>query len=222
MDIEINSLKRKILHDEVIVESNRAPWQDILSVYAARVSNGNEEEVMTMNKEKKKILREVFWDMNTITTDLKIEKHTKRTIDSRDDFELTEGGISQRPTSAMEKYQVDIETESTTKVLHIFINRVNPNSLLDKYNFTEEQRKQYEELMKDEHNSLWSAVIYGTYGSSGEITEWKKRGKEWFNIRLGTSSKQISNAGCLVTFIAMSKRTGPFLPWFAMQKALSR
>ena len=203
MDSEINSLKRKILHDEVIVESNRAPWKDILSVYAARVSNGNEEEVMTMNKEKKKILREVFWDMNTITTDLKIEKYTKRTIDSRDDFELTEGGISQRPTSAMEKYQVDIETESTTKVLHIFINRVNPNSLLDKYNFTEEQRKQYEELMKDEHNSLWSAVIYGTYGSSGEITEWKKRGKEWSNIRLGTSSKQISNAGCLVTSIAI-------------------
>ena len=60
-----------------------------------------------------------------------------------------------------------------------------------------------EELMKDEHNSLWSAVIYGTYGSSGEITEWKKRGKEWSNIRLGTSSKQISNAGCLVTSIAI-------------------
>ena len=43
-------MKRKILHDEVIVESNRAPWKDILSVYAARVSNGNEEEVEISDK----------------------------------------------------------------------------------------------------------------------------------------------------------------------------
>ncbi len=203
MDYKIISLKKTILHDEVVIESNKAPWKDILSVYAARVSNGNEKEVMTMTPEKKKILREVFWDMNKITTDLKVEKYTKKTIDSRDDFELTEGGLSQRPTSIKNNYEVDVETENTKKVLHIFINRINPNSLVEKYNFNDVQRKQYEELMKDEHNTLWSAVIYGTYGFSGELTEWKKRGKEWSNIRLGTSSKQISNAGCLVTSIAI-------------------
>ncbi len=209
MEYKIKSLEKSIVHDEVVIDSDKAPWKDVLSVYAARVSNGNEEEVMTMNQEKEKILREVFWDMHTITTELKIEKYTKKTIDSRDDFELTDGGLSKKPTSALDKYEVDVETTTTKNILHIYIRRNNPNSLIEKYNFNEVQRNQYEELMKDEHNNLWSSVIYGTYGSSGELTEWKKRGKEWSNIRIGTSSKYISNAGCLVTSIAiLIKKSG--------------
>lgn len=220
MEYKIKSLEKTIVHDEVVIESDKAPWKDALSVYAARVSNGNEEEVMTMNQEKKKILREVFWDMHTITTELKLEKYTKKTIDSREDYDLVEGRLSQKSNPSFDKYEVDVETTETRNVLHIYVRRNNPNSLIAKYNFNEVQRKQYEELMKDEHNNLWSAVIYGTYGSSGEITEWKKRGKEWSNIRLGTSSKYISNAGCLVTSIAIlikksevpTKNIQPFNP----------
>ena len=220
MEYKIKSLEKTIVHDEVVIESDKAPWKDVLSVYAARVSNGNEEEVMTMNQEKKKILREVFWDMHTITTELKLEKYTKKTIDSREDYDLVEGRLSQRTNSSFDKYEVDVETTETRNVLHIYVRRNNPKSIIEKYNFNEVQKKQYEELMKDEHNNLWSSVIYGTYGSSGEITEWKKRGKEWSNIRLGTSSKYISNAGCLVTSIAIlvkksevpTKNIQPFNP----------
>ena len=60
MDGKIADIERREIHDEVIIESNQAPWKDILSVYAVRVSNGNTEEVMTITPEKKKILEEVF------------------------------------------------------------------------------------------------------------------------------------------------------------------
>lgn len=53
-----------------------------------------------------------------------------------------------------------------------------------KYSFNEDRNKQYDEISSEKYLSLWSSVIYGVYGSSGEITEWKQKGKEWSNIRL--------------------------------------
>lgn len=39
------------------------------------------------------------------------------------------------------------------------------------YGFNDNQNKQYLELTKYDYLTLRSSVIYGTYGSSGEITE---------------------------------------------------
>ena len=44
-------------------------WRDVLAVYAVRTTtdNASPDEVATLTEEKMEILREIFWDMNTIT-----------------------------------------------------------------------------------------------------------------------------------------------------------
>lgn len=90
----------------------------------------------------------------------------------------------------------------------------------NKYNFNENQIKQYDEISGEKYLSLWSSVIYGVYGSSGEITEWKQYGKEWSNIKIGNTNSTIGDIGCLVTSISIlikksdipTKNVYPFNP----------
>ena len=204
MDARILDIERREIHDEVVIESNQAPWKDILSVYAARVSNGNEEEVMTITPEKKKILEEVFWDMNYVTYETKVEKYKVKTIDSRVHVELSGNSHYQRPTASdIKHYDVETESETEKRVLHIYINSKSPSELITKYNFTETQLKQYQELSSDKYTTIWASAIYGVYGSSGEISTWKQKGREWSNIRIGNTSKTIGDVGCLVTSVSI-------------------
>ena len=48
---------------------SRAVWQEILAVYAVKVSADpdNAQDVAIVTEEKKEILKDVFWDMNEIT-----------------------------------------------------------------------------------------------------------------------------------------------------------
>ena len=52
--------------DSAVIISN---WRDVLAVYAVRTTtdNASPDEVATLTEEKMEILREIFWDMNTIT-----------------------------------------------------------------------------------------------------------------------------------------------------------
>ena len=210
MDGKIADIERREIHDEVIIKSNQAPWKDILSVYAVRVSNGNNEEVMTITPEKKKILEEVFWNMNYLTYETKVEKYKVKTIDSRVHVELSGNSHYQRPTASdIKHYDVESESEVEKRVLHININSKPPSELISKYNFNATQLKQYEELSSDKYITMWASAIYGVYGSSGEIATWKQKGREWSNIRIGNTSKTIGDVGCLVTSVSiLIKKSG--------------
>lgn len=202
MDDKISDIEKKEIYDVVVIESNQASWKDILSIYAVKVSNGNKEEVMTITPEKKKILEQIFWDMNTITYETKLEKYTSNTIDSRFNTELNDN-FQKSPLSNSN------HNDENKRVLHIYISTVFSDILKNKYNFSDEQLKQYEELSSDKYASMWSSAIYGVYGSSGEISTWKQRGREWSNIRIGNTSKTIGDVGCLVTSIAiLIKKSG--------------
>ena len=75
--------------------------------------------------------------------------------------------------------------------------------LKTKYNFNATQLKQFEELSSDKYTTMWASSIYGVYGSSGEISTWKQKGREWSNIRIGNTSKTIGDVGCLVTSVSI-------------------
>lgn len=198
MDARIEQIKSMNPHEELIIDSNKADWKDILALYAVRISNGNnEQDVMTIDAEKKKILKEVFWDMNTITYEVKTEKYESSSIGTLKKPELSLNSNYQRPTPPAES-----QTEEK-KVLHININGQSPDSLKNKYSFSDSQNKQYVELTSEKYLTLWSSVIYGVYGSSGEITEWKQKGKEWSNIKIGSTNATIGDIGCLVTSVSI-------------------
>ena len=148
--------------------------------------------------------------MNTITYETKVEKYKAKTIDSRVHVELSGNSHYQRPTASdIKHYDVETETEVEKRVLHIYINAVSTDTLKTKYNFNATQLKQFEELSSDKYTTMWASAIYGVYGSGGEISTWKQKGREWSNIRIGNTSKTIGDVGCLVTSVSiLIKKSG--------------
>ena len=70
----IEQIKAENPHDELDMDNAGSAamisnWRDVLAVYAVRTTtdNASPDEVATLTEGKMEILREIFWDMNTIT-----------------------------------------------------------------------------------------------------------------------------------------------------------
>ena len=70
----IEQIKAENPHDELDMDNAGSVamisnWRDVLAIYAVRTTtdDASPDEVATLTEEKMDILREVFWDMNTIT-----------------------------------------------------------------------------------------------------------------------------------------------------------
>ena len=177
---KLQSIQDQNPHDDYVLDGSMASWKDMLLVYTTKVSNGvNEQEVMTIDDNKKKILKQVFWDMNSLSSEVKTEN-------------VTEQGIN---TDEMPK-------EVSKRVLHIKITSKNAEQMKSDYHFSPAQLKQYNELSNEKYAMLWSGVIYGGI-DSGEYVNWRQAGQSWSSIRIGNTSSTIGNIGCLVTSIAI-------------------
>ena len=139
----------------------------------------NETDVVTMDDNKKKVLKEIFWDMNSLSSEVKDET-------------VTEQGIN---TSEEPK-------EVQKKVLHIKITSKSVEDMKSQYSFNNEQNTQLAELSSDKYASLWGGVIYGSNGS-GEYVNWRQGDPSWSNVRIGNTSSTIGKIGCLVTSISI-------------------
>ena len=132
-----------------------------------------------MDDSKKAIVKQIFWDMNSLSSEVKTET-------------VTEQGVN---TDEMPK-QVE------KRVLHIKITSKSAEQMKNDYHFNTAQIKQYNELSDNKYASLWSGVIYGL-NDTGEYVNWRQGGQSWSNIRIGNTSSTIGNIGCLVTSIAI-------------------
>ena len=130
MDNKINLLKRQQIYDEVVINSNKTSWKDVLSIYAVKVSGGDEEQdVITMDKEKKKILKEVFWDMNNITHNTSIEEYETDSLGTLEDVDFTD--VHNKPLNT-------IQNNNKKTILHINNNSNNTDEMIEKYKLNEE------------------------------------------------------------------------------------
>lgn len=208
MDNRIQLIENMNLHDEVVITSNKALWKDVLAIYTVKVSNGsNETDVMTIDNNKKQILTSVFWDMNTITSEVKAEEYDDNaTIGTLKEAEFKpNANVPSLPNTSNENE----EGSTQKKVLHIYINSKSVDAMKIQYSFSESQLAQFTELTSERYQNLWSSVIYGIAGTSGEITEWKQKGMTWSDIKIGTTDATIGDIGCLVTSIAIQiKKSG--------------
>ena len=189
MDNKIKEIERTNPHEEVIIESNKAEWKDVLVIYSVIISGGNnKQEVITINEQKKEILKKVFWDMNSISSNVVREVYNE---DNSIDY------IGQR------------KDNKEKDVLHIKINSKSIEEMKNQYNFNNNQLKQLSELTNSKNQQLWNYTIYGTYGSRGIAEYWKQRGESWSNIKIGNTNKTIGDIGCLVTSISiLIKKSG--------------
>jgi len=173
---KITEIQDKNQYDEFVIVSNRADWKDVLAIYSAKVSNGHMgTDVMTIDDNKVKILKQVFWDMNQITHEIKTEQ-----VQNNEETELS---------------------KKTKKVLYITISSKTKEEMMTKYMFSPMQKTQVNDLLSDEYKDLWNSVIYGA--NSGDFENWRQTNPQWSSIKVGNSNKTMGNIGCLITSISI-------------------
>ena len=66
---EIREIRESSSAGTYVIEGHKTSWEDVLAVYAVKASTDSKEsfEVLTMNKDKLKILNEVFHTMNRVS-----------------------------------------------------------------------------------------------------------------------------------------------------------
>ena len=121
-------------------------------VSKANTDKDNPQEVATMDESKKQILSDIFWEMNSISS--RSESHSETEITETDDGN---GNI------------VQTETTVTKTTLYITVSHLTVDEMADLYGFDAGQREYLAELLKDENNSLWAAVLYGIRYSEDPI-----------------------------------------------------
>ncbi|GHT79918.1 hypothetical protein FACS1894104_5230 [Actinomycetota bacterium] len=67
---KIGKIKSDNPHDNVMLTGKRALWKEVLAVYAVKTTTAETGamEVVTVDDERKELIRTIFWDMNSITS----------------------------------------------------------------------------------------------------------------------------------------------------------
>lgn len=151
---QIDTTKANISYDVLEMSGSRAVWPEVLAIYAVKTTTApdNAQEVATMDDSKKAILKDIFWQMNEISS--RTETKTEEVITETDDGH---GNI------------VETTTTVTRTYLYITVSHKTAEEMADQYNFNADQRKQLAELLADENQRLWCAVLYGIGTGDGEI-----------------------------------------------------
>ena len=135
-------------------------WEDVLSVYAVKVTTDgvNGMDVVTMDEQKKEILRGVMWDMNQIMyRSVTVKKEVEVVTEDEDGNEVVE----------MQ------EIEETT--LTIYLHHTTPEQMSAAYGFTEQQNEHLALLRHEEYSVMWASLLGGfTHGGGmiGSDADW--------------------------------------------------
>ena len=113
------------------------------------VSETNSDAI-TLDDNKIQKLKDIFWEMNTISS---------RVEDVEKDIEI----IDDNGNTHTEKV--------IRKVLYIDIQGKSVEEMANSYNFNENQLQQLAELRSDKYKDLWSNALYGSSGGSTNIVD---------------------------------------------------
>ena len=129
-DAMLDEIRAGASYDEESLIGSRAPWSEILAVYAVKTASGmtNGQEVITMTDGKKALLKQVFWDLNELSS-----------------FTSTVPG------------EGDDGEDTTT--LYITVTARTADEMADIYGFNDDQRQQLAELLLDEFREMWNDVF---------------------------------------------------------------
>ena len=155
----VENIENTVSHDEVTKEGYQAPWPEVLSVYSVYVTTKTDgaTDVVHLTDEHVEILKDIFWQMNTITYTTEVVKETIQVPD------LDSDGNQKKDKDGNLLYKE--ETVSKT-ILHISINHLTATEEASKLYFNTEQMAQLNELLDARYASLWSQLLKGVGGSS--------------------------------------------------------
>lgn len=153
-DNKLLEIRNGNTYDVLEMSGSRAVWKEVLSVYSVKVNTDpdNPQEVATMDDSKKQLLKDIFWEMNSISS--RTESKSETVITETDDGN---GNI------------VQTETTVTRTYLYITVSHKTVDEMAAQYGFNQEQKDYLIELLQDKNNSLWSSVLYGITASDDQI-----------------------------------------------------
>ena len=142
-EAKITEIKNSNTYD-VLEMSGSVVWPEVLSVYAVKIAGdpNDPQEVVSMDENKKRILPDIFWEMNAITysTETKTENVVTETGDGN-------GNIIQTYTTLTKTY------------LYVTVLHKTMSEIVDEYKFNEEQKECLTELLQEKNKSLWKHII---------------------------------------------------------------
>ena len=153
---QIDTARANLTYDKLEMSGSRAVWPEVLAVYAVKTTTDPDDpqEVATVDNGKKAILKDIFWQMNELSS--RTESKTEEVITETDDGH---GNI------------VETTTTVTRTYLYITVSHKTAEEMADHFNFNADQRQQLSELLAEENRRLWSAVLYGIYSGDDAIVK---------------------------------------------------
>lgn len=153
---QIDITRANLTYDELEMSGSRAVWPEVLAVYAVKttIDPDDPQEVATVDDSKKAILKDIFWQMNELSS--RTESKTEEVITETDDGH---GNI------------VETTTTVTRTYLYITVSHKTAEEMAEHFKFTADQRQQLSELLDEENRRLWSAVLYGIYSGDDAIVK---------------------------------------------------
>ena len=130
-------------YDILNYEGGMAPWNEMLAVYAVKLNLGDEpQEVASFDEEKAGVLREIFWDMNSISV------------------------RTESITSTVARYEIDvngnlveIQEDVTLIVLTVVTDNMSADEIAVEYGFSDKQEKMLDDLLSADNANLWDDLI---------------------------------------------------------------
>ncbi len=149
---QLDTIKANISYDVLEMSGSRAVWPEVLAVYAVKTTTDpdNAQEVASMDDPKKAILKDIFWQMNTISS------HTETAIETV--VEETDDGNGNI---------VETATTVTRTTLYITVSHKTAEEMADCFHFNADQRQQLAELLAEGNSGMWRAVLYGISADAG-------------------------------------------------------
>ena len=141
-------------HDKLEMSGSRAVWPEVMAVYAVRTTTDpdNPQEVASITEEKKALLKDIFWQMNTISF--------RTAVVSEMQYIENDDGNGNIVTE-----QVPV----TRTYLYITVGHKTAADMASELIFSPDQTEQLDMLLDEENDTLWTAVLYGIAATDGQL-----------------------------------------------------
>ena len=150
----LDELREAQTYDVLEMSGSRAPWREVLAVYAVKTSTDTEQgqDVVSMDEDKQRILEEVFWNMHEISSAVEI-----RTETAAGEEDGGQGNMA------------ETEGTSTRICLIVTVTHRSAEEMADFYGFDADQRELLSDLLDEKNRSLWTQVLYGITEGDGDL-----------------------------------------------------
>ena len=142
----VESEKAKYTYDILDMSGSQADWREVLAIYAVKTTTDADspQEVATVDENKKKIIENIFWEMNSISS--RTEVTEKTTV-----VETTDANGN----------SIEQEQAVSKTTLYITLTPKSADDMASEYGFTDKQKEYLADLLDDNKIQLWNSLIYG-------------------------------------------------------------